>query len=99
MAAKATDEGRPIAAIRAYVTKHFPNATPEYLPDAARWVIMGSKGKSFFRDVIGTGPSELKAWRSAYKAAQKLSLRSIRFPPKKFTMIHTSRLRVRTGQI
>jgi hypothetical protein len=83
MAAKATDEGIPIAAIRAYVTKHFPNATPEYLPDAARWVIMGSKGKSFFRDVIGTGPSELKAWRSAYKAAQETVSTINTVPPEK----------------
>ena len=85
MAAKATDEGIPIAAIRAYVTQHFPNAESVYHADAARWVIMGSKGKSFFRDVIGTGPSELKAWRSAYKEAQMAALVSTinTVPPEK----------------
>jgi hypothetical protein len=71
MAAKQTDEGMPIAAIRVYVKKHFPNATAEYMQDAARWVVMGSQGKSYLRDVIGTGPTELKAWRGAYKTAQE----------------------------
>jgi hypothetical protein len=84
MAAKQTDEGMPIAAIRVYVKKHFPNATAEYMQDAARWVVMGSQGKSYLRDVIGTGPTELKAWRGAYKTAQEtVSIKTNTVPPEK----------------